>query len=211
MYKVPDELEDYLRKLFRGVLTNAQRLSKDAVSLFEQGSYPSAQFLALNSMEEMAKLQEIRQPFIYVRSEEDMEKALGDLASRLADHREKTTTWFRAAPYMDLEDPKEWAHVVDMVSRMVRTWGRDELIHKRLSSISVDSDVSAREIFSPSAAVTRDDAYYFICAAQEMIVDYGDKAVDPFPLEGADPFESFELWKSAEGALKDFMRKHAVR
>ena len=211
MYKVPDELEDYLRKLFRGVLTNAQRLSRDAVSLFEQGSYPSAQFLALSSMEEMAKLQEIRQPFIYVRSEEDMEKALGDLASRLADHREKTTTWFRAAPYMDLEDPKEWAHVVDMVSRMVRTWGRDELIHKRLSSISVDSDVSAREISSPSAAVTRDDAYYFICAAQEMIVDYGDKAVDPFPLEGADSFESFELWKSAEGALKDFMRKHAVR
>ena len=28
MYKVPDELEDYLRKLFRGVLTNAQRLSR---------------------------------------------------------------------------------------------------------------------------------------------------------------------------------------
>lgn len=211
MYEVPSDLEDYLRKFFRGILANAQRLVEDAVFLFEKGSYPSAQFLAISSMEEMAKLQLLRQPFIYVSSEEDMQKALDGLESSLTEHREKTSTWYQAASYMDVEDPKEWAHVVDMVSRIVRTWGRDELIEKRLSSLSVDSDVSAKEVSNPSDAVTRDNAYYFICTAQEMIVDYGDKALDPFPLEGGDSFESFDLWKSANESLKNFMREHAAR
>lgn len=211
MYKIPAKTEEYLRDFLRGILSNAQRLAGDAVTLFERGSYPSAQFLAMSAMEEMAKLQELRRPFIAIREERDLDAALAALEEKLAEGREKQKTWFEAASYMVVEDPKEWAHIVDMVSRLVRTWGRDTLLKKRLSSLVVDSDVADRKVSNPDRAVSREDAYYFICAAQEMIVDYGDKAIDPFPLEGGNPFETFDLWKSADQALRDFMQKHATR
>ena len=211
MYKVPAETEEFLRDFLRGTLSNAQRLAGDAIALFERGSYPSAQFLALSAMEEMAKLQELRRPFIAIREKADLDAALAGLEEKLAEGRQRQKTWFEAASYMVVDDPKEWAHIVDMVSRMVRTWGRDALVEKRLESLAVDANVAERKVSKPDQAVTREDAYYFICAAQEMIVDYGDKAIDPFPLEGGNPFETFDLWQSADQALRDFMQKHATR
>ncbi|MFQ5912008.1 MAG: AbiV family abortive infection protein [Nitrospinota bacterium] len=211
MYQLPPDLEGFLRDLLRKVIDNARRLVGDAVCLFERGSYPSAQFLALSAMEEMAKLQEIRRPFVVVRTKEDLDDALGHLESYLAEHREKQTTAFQAAPYLEIEDPKEWGHIVDMVSRLVRTWGREKILKSRISSLVVDADVRAKEVSDPAEAVTREDAYYFICAAHEMIADYGDKGLDPFPLAAVDSSEGFDLWKWADEAQKDFMKKHAIR
>ncbi|HJM41895.1 MAG: AbiV family abortive infection protein [Nitrospinota bacterium] len=187
MYKVPAETEEFLRDFLRGALSNAQRLAGDAIALFERGSYPSAQFLALPAMEEMAKIQKIRRPFIVIREKADLDAALAGLEEKLAEGRETQKTWFEAASYMVVEDPKEWAHIVDMVSRMVRTWGRDALLEKRLESLAVDADVAEKKVSRPDRAVTRENAYYFICAAQEMIVDYGDKAIDPYPPGGREP------------------------
>ncbi len=211
MYEMPADLQGFVRDLFRRMIDNAKRLVGDAVSLFENGSYPSAQFLAMSAMEEMAKLHEIRRPFIVVRKKEDLDAALTHLDATLSEHREKRTTAFQAAPYMKVEDPKEWAHIVDMVSRLVRTRGRDDLVRRRFTSLMVDAEVPAKEISDPAEAVTREDAYYFICEAHEMIADYGDKGLDPFPLAVGDSSEGIDLWAWADRAQKDFMKKHATR
>lgn len=208
MYEIPPDLEGFLRGLFRGMIGNAKRLVGDAVFLFERGSYPSAQFLAMSAMEEMARLQEMRRPFIILRKKEDLDDALAHLESCLAEHRERQTTAFQAAPYAQIENPKEWAHVVDMVTRLVRTRGRQEILKTRLRSLMMDADVSAKTVSKP-AAVTRQDAYYFICAAHEMIADYGDKGLNPFPLAAGDPSEGFDLWQWADRAEKEFQRKYA--
>jgi AbiV family abortive infection protein len=210
MYEIPADVESFVKDFFRKMIDNAKRLVEDAVFLYERGSYPSCQFLAMTAMEEIAKLQEIRKPFIVVRKKEDLDAALAHLESILAEHREKQTTAFQAAPYMDLKDPKEWAHIVDMVSRMVRMWGRDKLLENRLSSLVVGADVPERKISEP-AAVPQQDAYYFICAAYQMIAEYGDKGLDPFPLVGGDTSEGFDLWQWADQSEQDFQKKYAIR
>ncbi len=211
-FEFPAETEEFLRRLFRGAIYNARRLADDAVATFKAGAYPTAQFLAMTSMEETARTVKLRTPFVMPQSEAELEEALKAMAEILRRFEDRRFTALEIAPYVPAYNA--WEMSVDSISRVTERWGADVLTEKRLACIQPDLDHEARAVRFPDEVGSREEAYHFICTAFMLLAEYADKALNPFPLVSEKPediSESFDFWESVEAAKSAFMDEFAFK
>ncbi len=211
-FEFPAETEEFLRRLFRGAIYNARRLADDAVATFKAGAYPTAQFLAMTSMEETARTMKLRTPFIMPQSEAELEEALKTMAEILRRFEDRRFTALEIAPYVPAYNA--WEMSVDSISRVTERWGADVLTEKRLACIQPDLDHEARAVRFPDEVGSREEAYHFICTAFMLLAEYADQALNPFPLVSEKPediSESFDFWESVEAAKSAFMDEFAFK
>ncbi len=211
-FEFPAETEEFLRRLFRGAIYNARRLADDAVATFKAGAYPTAQFLAMTSMEETARTVKLRTPFVMPQSEAELEEALKAMAEILGRFEDRRFTALEIAPYVPAYNA--WEMSVDSISRVTERWGADVLTEKRLACIQPDLDREARAVRFPDEVGSREEAYHFICTAFMLLAEYADKALIPFPLVSEKPEDvsgSFDFWESVEAAKSAFMDEFAFK
>ncbi len=211
-FEFPAETEEFLRRLFRGAIYNARRLADDAVATFKAGAYPTAQFLAMTSMEETARTVKLRTPFVMPQSEAELEEALKAMAEILRRFEDRRFTALEIAPYVPAYNA--WEMSVDSISRVTERWGADVLTEKRLACIQPDLDHEARAVRFPDEVGSREEAYHFICTAFMLLAEYADQALNPFPLVSEKPediSESFDFWESVEAAKSAFMDEFAFK
>ena len=130
-FEFPAETEEFLRRLFRGAIYNARRLADDAVATFKAGTYPTAQFLAMTSMEETARTVKLRTPFVMPQSEAELEEALKAMAEIFERFEDRRFTALEIAPYVPAYNA--WEMSVDSISRVTERWGADVLTSSRIS------------------------------------------------------------------------------
>ena len=211
-FEFPAETEEFMRRLFRGAIYNARRLADDAVATFKAGAYPTAQFLAMTSMEETARTVKLRTPFVMPQSEAELEEALKAMAEILRRFEDRRFTALEIAPYVPAYNA--WEMSVDSISRVTERWGADVLTEKRLACIQPDLDHEARAVRFPDEVGSREEAYHFICTAFMLLAEYADQALNPFPLVSEKPediSESFDFWESVEAAKSAFMDEFAFK
>ncbi len=211
-FEFPAETEEFLRRLFRGAIYNARRLADDAVATFKAGAYPTAQFLAMTSMEETARTVKLRTPFVMPQSEAELEEALKAMTEIFGRFEDRRFTALEIAPYVPAYNA--WEMSVDSISRVTERWGADVLTEKRLACIQPDLDHEARAVRFPDEVGSREEAYHFICTAFMLLAEYADQALNPFPLVSEKPediSESFDFWESVEAAKSAFMDEFAFK
>ncbi len=211
-YEFPPETEGYLRNLFRGAIYNAKRLADDAVTLFRAESYPTAQYLAMTSMEEVARTMQLRTPFVLPQDSSELEAALKSMAEIAGKFEEMRYTALERAPYVPAHNA--WEMSVDSISRITERWGADVLTKKRLACIRPEIDAAGGTVNFPEEAGSRKEAYHFICTAFLLLAEYGEKALNPFPMVSEKPehvFEAFDFWQGVEAAKSEFLDEFAFK
>lgn len=211
-YEFPTETEDYLRNLFRGAIYNAKRLAEDAVTVFKAGGYPTAQYLALTSMEEVARTMKLRTPFVLPQDSSELEAALKSMAEIIGEFEDKRYSALEIAAYVPAFNA--WEMSVDSISRVTERWGADALTKKRLACIQPEFDAEAGTVQFPEEAGSREEAYHFICTAYLLLAEYGDRALNPFPMVSEKPehvSEAFDFWQSVEAAKSAFLDEFAFK
>jgi AbiV family abortive infection protein len=211
-YEFPPETEDYLRTLFRGAIYNAKRLADDAVTMFKAGGYPTAQYLALTSMEEVARTMKLRTPFILPQDSSELEAALKSMAEIVGEFEDKGYSALEVAPYVPAYNA--WEMSVDSISRVTERWGADVLTKKRLACIQPDINTAAGTAQFPEEAGSREEAYHFISTAYLLLAEYGEKALNPFPMVSEKPeqvFEAFDFWQNVEATKSAFLDEFAFK
>lgn len=208
----PPETEKFLRNLFRGATYDARRLADDAVTMFKTGAYPTAQFLAMTSMEGVARTMKLRTPFVMPQCEAELEEALKTMAEILERFEDRRFTALEIASYVPAYNA--WEMSVDSISRVTERWGADVLTEKRLACLQADIRPEAHIAQFPDEVVSRGEAYHFICTAYLLLAEYADKALNPFPMVSEKPehvSEAFDFWESVEAAKSAFMDEFAFK
>ncbi len=211
-FEFPPESEEFLRKLFRGAIYNAKRLAEDAVMMFKAEAYPTAEFLALTSMEEVARTMKLRTPFVMPQNSAELESALSSMAQIVGEFEGRRFSAMEIAPYIPAYNA--WEMSVDSISRVTERWGADVLANKRSACLQPDIDAEERAVRFPQEVGSRQEAYHFICTAFLLLAEYGDRALNPFPMVSEKPehvSEAFDFWENVEAARSDFMDEFAYK
>lgn len=155
--------------LRKSIFANAKRLLFDSEKLFNEGSYPSAAFLAITSIEEIGKLYDVL--IAYHKINENKFDAK-EFYSRFRNHKMKHLSSFTKA-IEPAKISKNILHLWEIITD-------DKLMTIRNNCLYEDVDVLKETISSPSSKLTRNEASYFIETAYEVLLSQIDSAFGHF-------------------------------
>jgi AbiV family abortive infection protein len=152
---------DILTDFRKAVFQNAKRLLFEAEALFNNGSFPTSAFLSITSIEEMGKFYLSR---VFAIKNDQNTLTQKDLDT-LTHHPPKQLNSF--LPPFPLEKERK------ISPNIARFWGLvadKKLMPVRNNCLYVGFDRSISSIFIPPDNISRDDAFYFLMTAFEVIL-----------------------------------------
>lgn len=195
-----DVNQSFFLSLRKSIFANAKRLLFDSEKLFKEGSFPSAAFLAITSIEEIGKLYDVLIAHHKINKGKFNIKEFYD---RFRNHKMKHLSSFTKA----IQSTK----ISKKISRLWELIADNRLMTIRNNCLYEDVDILKEIISSPSATLSRDEAYYFIETAYEVLLSQLDSAFGHFSIDTTQDVDrnTFEKEFSILSArLSNFINEH---
>ena len=174
------------------VYFNAKRLLFDAEILFKCDSFTSSAFLSISSIEESGKLYDVLYAYMKINKDEFDVK---NFKKRFMNHYKKhLSSWTKAGSKVANTGNK----ISNNISKLIRMIAENKLMGTRNDCIYTDIDFEKLIIRNPQQMIKKDDAYYFLETAYEILISQIDSAFGDFWIDDSIniDFEALEKEKS---------------
>lgn len=182
-------------------ITNAWRLLKTAIDLFEQEQYPVACFLAMTSIEEIGKLINLRAIQI---DQEESNLDTNKLNKILRNHLKKA---FQAAAWsLYINFGADQRHGFHRTSGIVLLARSGRWMNIRNKCLYTDVNLVDNATSCPIDIISREYAYYFICMGFEVLAEQAESGFGS-AREGRNVKKSHKFLEDRLNDLKKFMEQ----
>lgn len=164
--------KELILKLRKATYINAKRLISDARLLCEKERFQSAAFLAITAIEECGKLHLAA----IMTSKNNNDKLDNQLLNWLRKHDKKQLNSFISA----LPKSNSGEKITPNISKLWELGADSKLMPIRNNCLYTDFDKTKEEVYSPHTSISKDDAFFFIETAYEILISQLDNAFGHF-------------------------------